>query len=202
MTCLEYLRSLSPAIHGVIQVGAHHGEEHATWAGWGIQNMAYFEPVPENFRVMVNRLSGPLMFQLALGNETKAVEMFTETVNGGQSCSILEPAKHRDILPWIKFNGKVMVTMTRLDDIGLDRRLYNFLYVDAQGYDLEVLKGASETLRHIKYVIAEVNRDEVYVGCSQLDEMIAFMEARGFDLCNLDWHGGLFGDACFVRYGD
>lgn len=201
MTCLDYLHSLSPSIRGIIQVGAHHGEEHQLWESWGIANKAYFEPVPENFKVMVEKLSGPLMFPLALGNEIKKVEMFTETVNGGQSCSVLAPAKHKEILPWIEFTGKVEVIMTRLDDVGLDRKLYDFLYVDAQGYDLEVLKGGAETLKGINYVIAEVNRDEVYEGCSKLDEIVEFLEARGIMLRHVDWHGGAFGDGCFIRDG-
>ena len=34
--------------------------------------------------------------------------------------------------------------------------------MDVQGYELEVLKGATKTLEQVDYVYCEVNRDEVY----------------------------------------
>jgi FkbM family methyltransferase len=201
MNCLENLLSRNPILRGIIQVGAHHGEEHPTWERLGIRHKAYFEPVKENFDVLTSRISGPLMFNLALGNQIKHVVIYTETVNGGQSCSVLPPKEHLEVLPWIKFDGQQLVPMTRLDDVKLDNGTHNFLYIDAQGYELEVLKGAKKTLETIDYIITEVNRAEVFEGCAQWGDIEDFLQPLGFDLVHEDWHGDLFGDALFIRRG-
>ena len=46
--------------------------------------------------------------------------------------------------------------------------------MDVQGYELEVLKGATETLKHVDYVYCEVNRDEVYEGNAYVEEIDEF----------------------------
>ena len=48
---------------------------------------------------------------------------------------------------------------------------YNFLNMDVQGYELEVLKGGTTTLEKIDYVMTEVNRAEVYKKCAMIEEL-------------------------------
>ena len=45
-----------------------------------------------------------------------------------------------------------------------DCKDYNFINMDVQGYELEVLKGGTKVLEKVDYVYCEVNRDEVYEG--------------------------------------
>jgi hypothetical protein len=60
----------------------------------------------------------------------------------------------------VKFPSQESVEVHLLDDY--DCHNYNFINMDVQGYELEVLKGGAETLNHVDYVYCEVNRDEVY----------------------------------------
>lgn len=204
MTCIEYLQQhYAGKVRGVIQAGAHHGEEDATWVAMGIQNRVYFEPVTDNFLTMASKLGQtppyPTMFRMALGNFAGNIRMFTEIVNGGQSCSVLAPNKHKEILPWIEFNGEEVVPITKLDYVPMMSGDYNLLHMDVQGYELEVLKGAEKTLEHIDFIITEVANDEVYTGNAYLHEVNAFLKERGFKPVVLDWHGGMFGDVLYVR---
>ena len=40
-----------------------------------------------------------------------------------------------------------------------------------KGYELEVLKGAKETLNHIDYVHCEVNKSEIYEGNAFIEQI-------------------------------
>jgi O-methyltransferase involved in polyketide biosynthesis len=101
-------------------------------------------------------------------------------------------------LPWIEFTGKEGVSVCRLDDVGLPDN-YNIIYMDVQGYELEVLRGASKRLRAIDAIFTEVNRDEVFEGCAKIEEIDSFLAGHGFRRVETDWHGGQFGDALYVR---
>jgi hypothetical protein len=62
----------------------------------------------------------------------------------------------------------------------------DFLKLDVQGYELEVLKGAEQVLSSVEAVMMEVNLIAVYEGAPLADEAVAFMAARGFrvyDVC-------------------
>jgi len=64
----------------------------------------------------------------------------------------------------------------------------NFLKLDVQGYELEVLKGATNSLPKISAILAEVNLIDIHRGAPLLDELILFMRDRRFiayDICGL-----------------
>lgn len=184
---------------GVIQAGSHHGEEIPLWESMGIHH-CHFEPVSENWRILTEKFPKANAWPAALGrlHNTRAV-IHTETVNGGQSCSLLKPKDHLRILPWIKFDGEEEVLVVSLDGLGLKWTEYNFLYLDVQGYELEVLKGAEKTLAGIDFIFTEVNRAEVFEGCGQIGEVDAFLADQGFRRVETEWHGGEFGDALYIR---
>jgi FkbM family methyltransferase len=78
--------------------------------------------------------------------------------------------------------------MTTLDDLvhATPFERADFLKLDVQGYELEVLKGAEEVLTSVEAVMMEVNLIAVYEGAPLADEAVAFMAARGFrvyDVC-------------------
>ena len=63
----------------------------------------------------------------------------------------------------------------------------DFLKLDVQGYELEVLKGAPNALAAAEVVLLEVNLIPINRGAPLLAETVAFMAARGFrvyDICS------------------
>jgi FkbM family methyltransferase len=182
---------------GVIQVGSHHGEEIPMWNDMGVRQF-HFEPVRDNYMVIMTKYPNVKVLPVALGNDEGIMPMFTEKVNGGQSCSLLKPKKHLEILPWIVFDGTEHVTVERLDSFTICSE-FNFLYVDAQGYELEIFKGAEKSLAKIDFIFTEVNRAEVFEGCGQVEQLDEFLGSLGFKRVETEWHGGDFGDALFVK---
>jgi len=185
---------------GVIQIGAHYGQENQVYERLKIKNRAFFEPIKANFDVLKKVVgTNHQIFNFALGNIETEMEMYVETVNQGQSCSLLKPAIHVIQHPDIVFNSKEIVQVKRLDDVGLNMENFNMILIDVQGYELEVFKGCEKTLEKIDIIISEINRDEVYENCTKIDELINFLSNFGFELKEHHWLGKTYGDGLFIK---
>jgi FkbM family methyltransferase len=83
----------------------------------------------------------------------------------------------------------VMLDMTTLDAV-LEAKGFgpaDFLKLDVQGYELEVLTGAPRALAAATVVLMEINLIPVYEGAPLLHEAVAFMHDAGFqayDICS------------------
>jgi len=188
-------------INGIIHIGAHHGGEHELYKNLNVSNLVYFEPVKKTFDVLRSKISDAILHNCALGNETKSIEMFIEDVDACGCSSILEPNFNLD---WgtTRFSNKEIVEMKRLDDFNYT--FYNFLNIDVQGYELEVLKGSEKTLNHIDYIMCEINRNTehkemVYKDAPSVNELNNFLGAYGFELVEQDWAGVSWGDGFYIK---
>jgi len=187
-------------INGVIHIGAHYGQEFTIYENNEIKNQIFFEPLEKNFKVLESEINGKYpIFKLALGNKTGEVEMFVESANSGMSSSVLEPLIVLKQYPHIIFNEKEIVQMKRLDDIHLDLENLNFINIDVQGYELEVFKGATNTLKYIDCIMTEINREELYKDCTKVEELTDFLSEFGFILVEETWDGGSWGDGFYVK---
>lgn len=188
-------------IKGIIHIGAHYGEEYELYNQLNTP-VIFFEPTTNSFNILKNKVKNDpniITYQCALGNENKLVIMNIETINNGQSSSILKPKKHLEQYPHITFNNTEEVNMFRLDDIDIDILKYNFINIDVQGYELEVFKGAFVSLKNIDYIISEVNRDEVYENCAHINELDEYLSQFGFKRVETNWAGDIWGDAFYIK---
>lgn len=120
--------------------------------------------------------------------------------NNAESSSVLKPKKHLEMFTNISFTRyDIIMPVVPLDSITAGLDIFNELVIDVQGYELEVLKGATETLKSIEKIKIEVNKGEVYEGCSQFEDVVKFLEDAGFKLDHVDWYKPEWGDAYFVR---
>lgn len=188
-------------ITGVIHVGAHHGEEIPVYINNGIKNIVLFEPVLDNFNKVAshaaNYNANITGHQVALGSTNKIVDMYLSS-NQCESSSILKPKKHLQLYPDVTFDRTEEVEVNRLDDYNLTE--YNMLNIDVQGYELEVLKGAENTLQYIDYIYCEVNSDEIYENNAYIEDIDDFLSKFSFERIETDWwedHG--WGDAFYVK---
>ena len=187
-------------IKGVIHIGAHVGGEYAIYKEAQIENMTFFEPLPHTFEKLKNNVGQEaVLYNLALGNKAGKETMYVEYDNDSQSSSILEPHLHKEQYPSIVFNDKIEVNIDKLDNIQYDKNKYNFINIDVQGYELEVFKGAIESLKSIDYIMAEVNRGELYRGCALVEELDIYLLQFGFKRVITDWAGDTWGDALYIK---
>ena len=67
------------------------------------------------------------------------------------------------------------------------RRTKNFPYpdllkIDVQGCEIDILKGATDILQHVKHLIIELQHVEYNIGAQMCDDSIPIIEAMGFEL--------------------
>jgi FkbM family methyltransferase len=193
-------KKYSMDIKGIIHVGAHYGEEIEEYVNNGIQEIILFEPLGECFEILQRKIfdlnANIAGYQVALGSSPGTAEMYISD-NQMQSSSILKPKVHLTHHPHVKFNGTEEVEVDMLDNF--DTKDYNFLNMDVQGYELEVLKGGTETLKHVDYVYCEVNRDELYEGNAYIRDIDDFLSKYDMIRVETNWEGDLWGDALYIK---
>lgn len=199
-TTLKYKYQMN--ITGIIHIGGHYGEEIEEYVSNGIQNIVIFEPLKRNFDVLyesVRGLSADINgYQVALGTQSGTATMFVSN-NDAQSSSILRPKEHLIQHPQVQFNETEEVQVETLDSYGLVD--CNFINMDVQGYELEVLKGGMQTLNHIDYIYCEVNRGEVYENNVYVEELDEFLSSYDFERVETFWprKDYLWGDALYIK---
>lgn len=189
-------------IKGIVHIGAHYGEEIPEYVNNGIRDIILFEPLAENFNVLKNKvqnLNANIQgYQVALGSEKKISSMNLSS-NNLESSSLLKPKLHLEHHAHVKFEGTEEVQVDLLDNYNISN--FNFINMDVQGYELEVLKGAKETLKQIDYVYCEVNRGEVYENNAMIGEIDEYLGNYGFERVETHWPEEWFqwGDALYIK---
>ena len=75
------------------------------------------------------------------------------------------------------------------------------LAMDVQGFEGEVLKGATQTLKHIDIIYTEVNSDFTYQNCMLVGEMDEFLKEYGFVGVEEHWPSPnwTWGDKIYIK---
>ena len=193
---------ITKPISGIIQIGAHYGNEYDTLKKLS-EHILMFEPQKEVYNKLFNKLGSMpnlIIENKALGSSIGIMQMYTEQANNGQSSSLLIPQLHCVQYPSIKFTGTEQVEVITLNEYFNDKLFnYNLLTLDVQGYELEVLKGSTDILLKVDYILCEVNRAELYKGCPMVEEIDSFLNDYGFKRDITSWDGHTWGDALYVR---
>lgn len=192
-------------IKGVIQIGSHEAQEHEIYCRNRIDRFIYVEPCKNAFNKLIEKFSNEVNVSLincACAEFDGKAEMYIESANNGQSNSLQKPVNHIKQYPSIVFNEKEEVEVKKLDSFKFNRAEYNFLNLDCQCAEMRVLKGATETLLYIDYIMSEVNKPgaELYEGCTDIDEMDDFLSEFNFTRVESPrWIGGTWADSLWIR---
>jgi FkbM family methyltransferase len=191
-------------ITGVIHVGGHVGQELPVYKKSNVENILVFEPQKAPFEILSN-VANQLSFDniklvnKALGNSSQKIKMICN--DGGLCSSILNPKIVLDQYPDIIFDRTEEVDMITLDSYfgNVIQNQYNFINMDTQGYELEVLKGSKDSLKNIDAVYTEVNNVEVYENNALIEEIDEFLKIYDMVRVETDWMGGTWGDAFYIK---
>lgn len=201
----ELIQKHGMKITGAIVVGAHEFSESEEYIKNGVKDFVLIEPSPPAYQILIEKFgknTGYFIGCFACGAKIEESQMFVETKNKGQSNSILRPSKHTEQYPDILFEETRPVHIFPLDFVVEHPEKYNFLSMDVQCYEMEVLKGAKETLRHIDYIMSEVNAPgaSLYENCTDITQMDYFLGDHGFQRVEEPkWIGGSWADSLWIR---
>ena len=135
--------------------------------------------------------------------DNKQVKFYRSETNPGGNSYYKENVEYSPNADWLftEDNARVMTAKT-LDTVVRENNFPwpDLLKMDVQGAELDVLKGASECLKHAKHVILELQVVEYNKGAPLKDAILAYMNAQGFDcVVELFCSNGPDGDYHFVR---
>ncbi|PXA03682.1 hypothetical protein DDZ13_10325 [Coraliomargarita sinensis] len=141
---------------------------------------ALFEPLSEYRATLVNLADGDShikFLRCALGSTRGEFEL---NCHDGQS-SFLESTSWK--------TQRLKVPVETLDDLVETNKLPppSLIKADIQGYELEMLKGAEETLKSCNFLFLEVSWLQIYEGGPYAGEILGFLAERGFhvyDICS------------------
>lgn len=186
---------------GVIHVGAHLGEEAEAYEKNQWFPVLWIEAQEE----LVIKLQGSLdnkkhsIINAAISNKDDEVLEFKVSSNG-QSSSLLNFGTHKKNYPDTVLSETVRVTTSTLSKIMRGRSGFNFINLDIQGVELQALEGYQDRLAEIDWIYTEVNYEEVYQHCTQIEDLDTFLEKMDFKRVSTRWCLGLgWGDALYAR---
>ena len=197
----EKKNSLSLAI-----IGAHHGYELSRLAKFPAVDKVYaFEPSPINHKKLKENLKRyfpkkHLFSDIAISDSTGTINFYENNLPG--TGSILKVGKLSENSYGMRTIEAFECNTTSLDDFfaaNLSSKLA--LWIDVQGAEMKVLRGATKTLKLVDYIFIEVSVvEETYKGGCTFNEITEFLSSFNFSCTQLgtDILNGT-GNALFVR---
>jgi len=185
---IDFMRSRNVDL--VVDVGANVGQYSENlrkegYAGWVVS----FEPTTAAYEALATRAGGD--------GRWKTLNMAVGETEGVVEINVSESSVFSSILPQSSaattFDSRAAVIrvesvrVARLDDVfaELPQGKAPFLKIDTQGYERQVLLGASKCLSRFVGVETELPIIHLYEGTWRFHEAVAFMNERGFEISNL-----------------
>lgn len=183
---LTYLKEWGFQPQYVVDIGAYHGEwTHMVKDIYPEASVLMIEP-QESKRTTLEKVRADFAPDVKLettllgATENETVE-FVEMETGSSVFEELSNYYPR------KTVEKRLTTLDTLLAEATDWSRIDFLKLDVQGYELEVLRGAPRSLPRSEFVLLEVSIVPRNVGCPTIDGVFEFMTSQGFRL--LDFCG-------------
>jgi len=190
---------------GAIHVGANVGEERHWYYSNGFMSVFWFEPNKEIFDILKKNISVyPNQYAVNLGvHDTLDRATLHISNNAGQSSSILDLGTHKKHHPEVEYIQDQDTQLVRMDEFFSKGMLdeFNFLNVDVQGVELNVIKSFGDQIVKMDYINAEVNEEEVYEKGALIDEIDEYLKGYGFNRTVTEMTKFHWGDALYVRDG-
>lgn len=183
---------LNSSIGLLLDVGANRGQYGSELRanGYGGKIIS-FEPLSEAFKQLRKVTEGDSSWHcvnLAIGAEPAVTEM---NVSANLVSSSLLPmaTAHLRIAPDSNYLRKESVQVVRLDEfLSSEARQIDpiMLKIDAQGYEMEVLRGSAGILSRVQVIEAELSVVELYEGQPLAMEVWSFLEENQFQLVGVE----------------
>jgi len=172
-------------IKTVLDVGAHEGKTALQFLelfpGAEIHS---FEPIPDCFAKLCEKTAHQSRchaYNVAVGAEKGTISFHQS--NYSPSSSILPMAKaHEQAFPFTAGGTEIKVEMTTLDDFTEAQKLVGpfALKIDVQGFEWQVLMGATQTLEKVRLLIVETSFVELYSEQKLFTDLYGWLTKNGF----------------------
>ncbi len=186
---IKTLQQLEKKDFIIIDIGGADGTTGKMFAGSFPNNEVWiFEPILENLKKLENvksQFKNIVIIPKAAGNSTQSTTINkAASITSSSLFSLRSDLASPLLANAITQIGIESIEMTRLDDI-ITNSSIGILKMDVQGYELEVLKGGTNTLRHTDIIITEMNNHDGYYGSPKYYELDKFIRENNFILFDI-----------------
>lgn len=181
-------------INYVIDIGANVGQFSVEILDNGFNGeIISFEPLTSAYSELVKNSkkynNWTIYPKSAIGNTDGEIEI--NISNNSVSSSILNISKkHIDASNESRYIGIEKVRIHKLDSLFSKEQLKDkniFIKIDTQGFEWQVLEGASNILEDTKGLLCELSFDKLYEGQHLWQEIITKLEQYNFKLWSLQY---------------
>jgi FkbM family methyltransferase len=180
------LKKYLPTYPVIIDCGAHDGSDTVELAKmFKGATIHAFEPVGNLFNKLKQRPNpnnNIQYYQLALADKNGIMDFNLSEGRSDASSSLLLPITHLKDHPDTTFNNKTLVQTMTLDSWAMKYQVekVDLLWLDMQGYELQMLKESQFILDTVSVIHTEVSTRETYKGVVLYEEYRIFLEEKGF----------------------
>jgi len=175
---LMRLKKIGFAPETIVDVGAYDGH----WARFAIRVFpeSYFiliDPLEEN-AAKLNAFcekNGPNAeyIKALLSDSEKEVDFYVSNVANKTGSTLYPENSNIEQLP-------VKMPALPLDQVLGGNRRYDFIKLDVQGAEIDILRGSTETLKNTEFIFMEVAMLNYNAGAPLMAETVQFMDGIGF----------------------
>lgn len=180
----KWLRSFD--FKTIIDVGANSGQfAKSVRRVLPSAKIISFEPIPrecETLRDYFKEDKNYELYQMALGQETGTTNFLLNDFS--PTSSLLEQTElQKEFYPITGDSKEIEVKIERLDKVIGPKQLIGntLLKIDVQGFEDQVIKGATEILSSVKLIYVECSFKEFYKGQPLFHEIYELLHELGFD---------------------
>lgn len=148
----------------VFDIGAHVGDRTDSFSRLGASVVA-LEPQPRVFRALrliLGRRFGVTLRNQAVGATCGNLEMFINSANPTVSTAskeLIAAAGSADTWQGQNWDATAQVSVTTLDMLIVEFGIPDFVKIDVEGFELEVLKGLRSALPLLSFEFTTIQRD-------------------------------------------
>jgi FkbM family methyltransferase len=180
--CKHYIPQLST----LLDAGANQGQfALAASHFYPGSHIHSFEPLPAIYNLLqhnTRRIKGIHTYNYALGNSSGTMVFYSNAYSHASSALLVSDLQ-QNLIPGTAVVEQITVEVKRLDDVESHISLVSpvLLKMDVQGFEKEILKGATHCLHQIDYLLFEASFVPMYNGEPLFDEMHSFVKELGFE---------------------
>jgi len=172
-------------IDQILDIGASRGQYVGSIRGMGYcKNFISFEPVKDAYAELEKRYKGDTMvktYNVAIGDKNK--DVFINVSKCDLCSSVLDVTDITvKVEPGTKHISKEKCKMRTLDSFYDEFSENLMLKIDVQGFEKNVLLGATKTLKNAKVLFVEMSLVELYKGEASFSDIVKILEKKGFEL--------------------
>ena len=190
---------LNVHIKGIIHVGMWDFVEYGCYTKLVGNNVIGIEANPQVYKDMAKPVAdkwGFKCFNEFLSDKDKEIRDFY-FAGEGSSLYKGQPQWNKNVS--IKVQTKTLSTV--IEENNIDMNGYDFLNIDAEGAEFDVLKGFEKYLDHINVIDLETSYDDRHRSGADHNTIVQWLGERGFELKEMSssYQSQNWGDSVFAR---